>query len=387
VQVALMTTVGQSRPSMERFAEALIGGFARTGVVVRPLAPGPCGPLDRSRAGGYLSRWVRYPLAARRVTADVFHIVDHSYAHLVRAVPASRAIVTCHDLILLRAAHEDLGFDAPAWMLKRFGWTVSHLRAAAAVACVSGATRDDVVSLCGVRPERAHVIAMGVADAFRPLGDEHRAQVRAGLGTSARRLVLHTSAGGFYKNFPTVLRVIAAVRDAGIDAALVRVGVPLSYEEVRLAGQLGIRDAIVDVGAVPETRLVELYGAADAFLFPSRIEGFGLPVLEAMACGTPVVISDAPALRELVGEAGPSAAALDVDGLATELGDVLTSRERAVRCREAGLARAALFGWKRTVEAYGDLYDAVAAEADALRAPHARSARRHMDSHGMRSGA
>jgi glycosyltransferase involved in cell wall biosynthesis len=115
---------------------------------------------------------------------------------------------------------------------------------------------------------------------------------------------------------------------------------------------------------VSEEKLVEAYNAADALLFPSFYEGFGWPVLEAMACGTPVVSSDTPALVELVGEAGLVAPPRDVAGLASALEHVLTSPDASGRLREAGLARAEGYGWGRIVAAYASLYREVASAAE-----------------------
>src|SRR5205807_8863596 len=167
-----------------------------------------------------------------------------------------------------------------------------------------------------VAPERVHVVPQGVAAHFRPLDPERPAARRAALGLSDRRLVLHVTSGGFYKNIATTLRVVAAVRAAGHDAVLVRAGLGPQADESQLAASLDLDGAFLPLGTVSEDELVELYNAADVLLFPSFYEGFGWPVLEAMACGTPVVASDAAALVELADGAVLHAAPTDVDGLA-----------------------------------------------------------------------
>jgi glycosyltransferase involved in cell wall biosynthesis len=162
-----------------------------------------------------------------------------------------------------------------------------------------------------------------------------------------------------YKNVDTTLEVVAALRRAGIDAALVRVGAPLSSSEQRRAKELGLDGAIVECGRVADERLVEIYNNADVLLFPSHYEGFGWPPLEAMACGTPVVCSNTASLPEVVGDAALTAAPNDVHGLASAVHSILTSRVVADSMRARGLARAAGYTWKRTANAYAELYDDV----------------------------
>jgi glycosyltransferase involved in cell wall biosynthesis len=121
---------------------------------------------------------------------------------------------------------------------------------------------------------------------------------------------------------------------------------------------------VIELGRVSDERLVELYNAADVLLFPSWAEGFGLPVLEAMACGTPVVASDIPVLREVGGEVISYAPASDPLALAAAVHAVLAADvDHRAAMAEAVRARAARFGWSRTMDAYEDLYREVAARA------------------------
>jgi len=125
--------------------------------------------------------------------------------------------------------------------------------------------------------------------------------------------------GGPRKNVVGTLRVLSKLRAGGLDVALVRVGSPLVGEEPELARSLGIERSVLDMGVISDDRLVELYNACDVFLFPSYYEGFGWPPLEAMACGTPAVVSTADPFPEILGDAALAAAADDVDGLAEQV--------------------------------------------------------------------
>ena len=112
-----------------------------------------------------------------------------------------------------------------------------------------------------------------------------------------------------------------------------------------------------ELGVVPEAGLIEIYTAADVFLFPSHAEGFGWPPLEAMACGTPVVTSEDPALVEVVGDAGLRTDARDVAGLAAAVSSLITDPDLAGRLRSRGRDRASEYSWARAGKGYAAVYE------------------------------
>ncbi len=321
-------------------------------------------PLGLTRLDPYLARYVRGPLAVarRRAAPAVFHLTDHSYGHLAAITPPARTVISCHDLLVLRAREEPVGFRPRPWTSARFSWSTSFLRRVARVVCGSEATRDDVIRLRGVAPDRVAVVPYGVSERFAPLGRAVRERVRAELGLSGPAM-LHVDSGQRYKNAAATLRVLASVRAAGVPVSLVRIGPPLAAPDQQLAHQLRISGAVKALGRVSDERLIEVYSAADVLLFPSHTEGFGWPVLEAMACGMPVVTSRAPALAEVAGDAGLRADAGDVAGLATAVSAVLGDRQLAERLRRRGRERAGRHSWSRTADGYAGVYAAVARRA------------------------
>jgi glycosyltransferase involved in cell wall biosynthesis len=349
----------EDQPSMRRFGvelERALRARTRTdvgdSVVLAPLGVGRLDP--------YLARYVRGPAsAARRARSDaVFHITDHSHAHLAALTPSARTVITCHDLTLLRARERTVGFRARPWSAARFAWTTSFLSRAARVVCATEATRRDVLRLRAVDADRVTVVSSGVGDQFRPLGAAVRERVRATLGISGPA-ILHVSGGQPYKNVAATLRVLAALRSSALDVRLIRVGAPLTSAEQRLCTELHLDHAVLEMGAVPEARLIELYTAADVLIFPSLAEGFGWPPLEAMACGTPVVTSQDPALVETVGDAGLRADAQDAGGLARAVRSLLLDPELADRMRTRGRERAAGYSWAKTAQGYAEIYEAL----------------------------
>lgn len=348
---------------MERYADSLANALrAHTDYAVDELAPhigARAANLSGERPHGYLTRMVRYPVAASRRWADIYHVVDHGYAHATALLPKDRTIVTAHDLMLLRSEQGITGFKGTLTSRSRFRWTISYLRNAARVICVSRTTQEDVIDLVGVAPHRTSVVPHGIGEQFKVLPEAETAAVRAELGELGSRLMLNVSTGAPYKNISGVLRVLHAVRERGLDIGLVRVGRKMTPEESRLQRDLGLTDVVHELGRVSERRLVELYNAADVLVHPSYWEGFGWPPLEAMACGTPVVASTTPALREVVGDSGLLADPDRVDLLADHVETILRDPDQAENLRQRGRQRAASYRWSRVAEQVSEIYEEV----------------------------
>ena len=225
--------------------------------------------------------------------------------------------------------------------------------------CTTEFVRSDVVATKGVDPARTEVVPLGVGERFRPLAAGDRERLRAELGLRGP-VVLQVSSGAPYKNEAAVLRTAAGL---GEGVTLLRAGPPLEPEHEALARALGLEGRLVRAGLHTDARLAELYGVADVLLFPSHAEGFGWPPVEAMACGTPVVTSDLPVLREVAAGAALHAGPDDVAGLTAAVAAVLGNPERAAEMRELGLRRAAEFTWERTLAGYQRVYESVAEAA------------------------
>lgn len=258
-------------------------------------------------------------------------------------LPRGRVVSIVYDLIPLRvpalfADHE------------RFRRQVGRLiDRSAAVVAISQRTKWDLVELLGTDPARVRVIHPGRGEAFRPIPPGRAAEVVTRLGIRGRYL-LYVGALGPHKNVPTLLRAYQrACLEGGLAAQLVVVGSPRwGRETLSVLESLRVRDSVLLAGPVPTEDLPALYSAAEAFVFPSRYEGFGLPVLEAMACGTPVIVSDGGALPEVAGEAGCYVDPDDEAGLVAAMCRIVGEPGVRARMAAAGLRQAARFSWARS---------------------------------------
>jgi glycosyltransferase involved in cell wall biosynthesis len=225
-------------------------------------------------------------------------------------------------------------------------------------------TKRTLVDTLGLRPEGIAVVPLGVdQEAFRPVPVPPEVRLRYGLSEGAP-YVLYVGSEDPRKNLDVLLRAFALVSPRRPQARLLKVG-PAQHQGQRrrlenLAGELGIGPAVRFLDHVSESDLPRLYNAAAVCVLPSAYEGFGLPVLEAMACGTPVVCAAAGALPELVGGAAPLFPAHSAQALAGVLLELLRDPARRAALARRGLGRAASFTWQQTAAATAGHYRAAA---------------------------
>ncbi|HEY4184699.1 MAG TPA: glycosyltransferase family 1 protein [Polyangia bacterium] len=359
----------EQQPSMRLYAERLGDALARRDVQVKRVRPPGVvpdawrtGSTGWSKIDGYVGRFAVYPRLVQNLGTDVVHVVDHGQGYLVARLDSSRTVVTCHDVILLALAAGRIGsLRVPLVATQLFRISLEAMKRAAIVVADSTQTKRDLVDFVRIDPDKVRVIHPGLNQVFG--SDRERGLAlrrRLGLGEG---LVILQIGRGFYKNLPSVLRVLARVRAAGLDARVARVGPSLSGADRELSERLGVTAHVVELGGVPDRDLPGLYNAADVLLFPSLYEGFGWPPLEAMASGTPVVCSRAGSLDEVVGEAALTADPEDVEALAWHVGTALTDTAVRTNLIARGFAHAARFNWDRTAAEMLGVYQTLAGRA------------------------
>lgn len=254
--------------------------------------------------------------------------------------------ITIHDLIFDRYPQfmPQRRYRGYYQMLTRMS-----LRQAAAVLTVSNATQQDLVDLYGVNTGKIYVTPEAADGAFQPASLEQMSAVRT-FYRLPNKFILTVGTQRPHKNVTTLLRAFAQIAPY-TDASLVIAGKDDKRwpdEITPLVEELNITERVIRVGHVLEKDLPALYSTADVFVFPSLIEGFGLPPLEAMACGTPVVASDGSSLPEVVGHAGLLVDPLNVNEWAETLLGILSEPRLRRMLSEKGLERAASYSWRRT---------------------------------------
>lgn len=283
--------------------------------------------------------------------------IYHSTGHLLPRLRRIRTVFTLHDLIplLFPEYHLPMNRIFLRLMMPRF------LDEADAIIAVSENTRQDAADLLGIEPTRVTVISEGVDPHFHPVTDPIKLDaVRAAYGLP-QRFILYVSTIEPRKNHGMLLEAYAALRKKDSDVRLVLVG-ELGWLWQDFLGDVersGFGREVSLIGYVPDADLPALISAATVFACPSLYEGFGLPALEAMACGTAVVCSDAASLPEVVGQAGILCDPNDVEAWQHSLSVVLEDEELRSDLEARGKERAASFTWEEVARATRGVYDLV----------------------------
>lgn len=228
-----------------------------------------------------------------------------------------------------------------------------YCRKADAILCMTEAGRGDLARFLGVPPGKVHVIPESYNELCRPVADPARLAAVRDRYRLPPRFVLFVGGITPLKNIPALLAAFKLLRAAGRPHKLVIIGFRRWGFEDDLAAiqRLGLGDDVMEIGFVPDEDLPAIYSAADAFSLPSFYEGFGIPILEAQACGCPVVTSDVGPMREVAGGAALHFPAADAAAQAACLGRVLDDDALRRSLVEGGLRNAARYNWRRTAEA------------------------------------
>ena len=300
-------------------------------------------PTKPWRMSALLAHLARFPRDRLFPGIDLFHATDHLLPRFSRV----KSVFTLHDLVFrfYPEAHKPLNRWFLSLMMPRF------LQAADAVIAVSECTKRDAVRLYGLEEVEIPVIYEGVNRGFRPA-------LPAAIAVARQKYSLPDSfllcVGTIEprKNLTSLLEAYRALMGRGVESRLVIVGKKgWLYEGFfRRLRELGLEDKVIFPGFVADEDLPALYSAADLFVLPSLYEGFGLPLLEAMACGVPVVCSSTSSLPEIAGRAAVMVDPLDVSQLARALERVLEDSDLRASMRQVGLKQAAHFSWERTAK-------------------------------------
>lgn len=368
VRVTIVRRERNISTSMDVYADNLLTELriARPAWVITEVAPEPWtkdGYSWRSGTGlrKYYERLWRHPRAVEQLESDIFHIVDHSDAHVARWLKKKDCaiVVTCHDLV--QFVYPEILKDTsrfPALSLASWKYSVTGMKYADRVISVSSNTAKDVTQMLQLPSEKITVIPNGVDSYFKPLPTADIADIRAQYEGSPKTFcLLNVGVTQQRKNITTVLRVLAQVSAQGLSARLWKVGDGFTAEQQDFIQAHNLGQMIVLLGKPDRTTLLRLYNAADALIAPSLYEGFGLTIIEAMACGTPVITSNVSSLPEVVGDAAISVSPLDVEAITDAVYKIRQDDDYRSELIAKGLTQAKKFTWQKTAHQVATTYE------------------------------
>jgi glycosyltransferase involved in cell wall biosynthesis len=315
-------------------------------------------PLPLSeRALAVLWHRLRLPLPVDLLTGevDLFHSLDF----LLPPLRHGRAILTVHDLSFRRRPE-----CADAALVAYLNRAVPpSIQRANLVLADSLSTKADLVELLGVPAEKIDVLYPGVGDIYQPVRDQKTLAAVRQKYNLPDNFVLFVGTIEPRKNLVTLLKAWAQIgnRQSAIGNKLVIAGGKgwLYKDTFATVERLGLSGDVIFLGYVPEPDLPALYSLARLFVFPSLYEGFGLPPMEAMACGTPVVCAHTSSLPEVAGDAALLVDPLDTDGLAAAMQQALSDEGLRARLVERGFRQAAHFTWRAAAQQLLAIYERV----------------------------
>jgi glycosyltransferase involved in cell wall biosynthesis len=347
------TGIGRfSRALIDHLPPALDLAFSPQDYAHRTHMSGQRSLWDRGQnfAGHFYLTQVKPLRRVQQMRPDVFHSLSFFNPLLVRGVP-------------LVSTFFDLAYIDQPQQTDRFWGTYGRrmmpifAERSAAIITTSAVSRQKIIGYFGVPATEVHNVSAGVDARFHPVMDEAALAAIRKVYSLHGKFVLYVGAWHRSKNLPTLLEAFRQVNDA----TLVITGRPHNDEQAQLPDLARRMGANVQfIGYVRDEDLPGLYTLASVVVQPSLYEGFGLPVVEAMACGTPVIVSDIPVLREIAGDAAPNFPPDDPAALRELLGRLLHDEGVNLTWRHKALRRAADFDWTHTAQAVVDVWRQVA---------------------------
>ena len=363
--------VGNYRPSnnqsMMRFTDILVSGLEDRGIHVEVVRPSPfLGRLFAADSGvgkvaGAFDRFILFPcsLLFSKFDGDVLHIPDHGnaiYLMWFREVPV---VVTCHDVQPYRSAREEIRENSLGMFSKIYQhWVFSWIKRAEYLACVSETTRNEFLQLAGnTSTANTRVIDPGLTYPYSPmLEEEARHRLRRLLGDDQSPFVIHVGSNVWYKNRLGVAKIFSGLigYEAFRGMRLVTAGRRLTRDVRTWLVEQGHGERLKELGPVEDEDLRALYSKASFLLFPSFVEGFGMPIIEAQACGCLVVTSDRSPMRDVAGSGSILIDPLHPLDAARTINDQWKERDTM---RAKGMANAKRYSVDAMISGYIELYN------------------------------
>jgi glycosyltransferase involved in cell wall biosynthesis len=304
-----------------------------------------------------------YPRIAKkyiREDSDVVHFFSQEETYLAKAIKTSKPkIATCLDLIGLTLQEYDF-LDR-----KFIRYSINAMKNVDKIITISDFTKNELINYTNIPPNKIQTIYLGVDDEFKKLTSHEIEDTRIEYNLP-NSYILYVGSEQSRKNFISIIKAFYRLKKKYNlkDLKLIKAGSPQISDAQRkkifdLIKELNLEKDVIFTNYVSDEYLVKLYNGAEIFVYPSLYEGFGLPPLEAMACGCPVITSNTSSLPEVVGDAGIMIDPFDVDSLTESMHKILTDNDLKKELSRKSLERAKLFTWKKTADQTLEVYEDV----------------------------
>ncbi|MEL6130217.1 MAG: glycosyltransferase family 1 protein [Cyanobacteria bacterium J06627_3] len=356
--------------SMDVYADALVDGLKTVRPHWKIFEEFPHNPVQGNRTNSlikgiqkYHQRYWQYPKHLQQCDADVFHIIDHSDGYLVNWLKKknSPTVVTCHDLINL--IHPELFRDRarfPWLSLATWKYSLQSMCQAHRIISVSNHTAQDIVQHLKLNPAQIQTVPNGVDRIFQADASGQATNFREKFSVPQDTCcLLNVGSNNPRKNIITILHVINQLRNKNFPIRFWKAGDDFTNDQKTFIAEHQLDSCVSYLGKPDKETLIQIYNAADVLVAPSTYEGFGITVIEAMACGLPVVASNVTSLPEVVNDAATLVDPLDTDGIAHAVEQIFTQPALRDEFIQKGFKRAAQFNWHNTAEQIAQIYESL----------------------------
>ncbi len=282
---------------------------------------------------------------------NIKHITTQEYAYVQNSLEMEKTIITCHDLIPWVYENDHSNF----WKSN-----ISGLKKADTIITVSEFSKNDIVKHLDYPSENVHVVKDAV-DHSRYYVDRNKEILDTLKISAQQKVILYVGSETPRQNVPVLIKAFARLKNKIPDIKLVKIGESQSYGAraniLKLISELKLDEDVFFVGYVSEKDMPKWYNAADILVYPCKYAGFGLPPLEAMACGTPVITANTTSLPEVVGDAGIMVDPDDYKVIGEEMYKILTNEKLREEFIKKGIRRSKLFNWNTSAQQTFDIYN------------------------------
>ena len=281
---------------------------------------------------------------------NIKHITSQEVAYIQNSLEMDKTVVTCHDLI--------------PWIYdkdrsKFWKDNIEGLKKADAIITVSEFSKKEIIKYLDYPPQNIHIVEDAVDHSI--YYEKRDKEILKTFNIQDQKVVLYVGSETPRQNVPLLLKAFAQIKTKISDIKLLKIGESQSYGAreniLEVINNLGLQEDVIFVGYVPEEEMPKWYNASDVLVYPCDYAGFGLPPLEAMACGTPVITSNTTSLPEVVGDAGIMINPKDVELMADKMYEVLTDSTLNKNMTIKGLKRAKLFNWDESAQKTKKIYE------------------------------
>jgi glycosyltransferase involved in cell wall biosynthesis len=370
MRIVIVRRLPKASFSMDVYADGLVSGLK----AVRPdweiieLTPSSYSLTNKKTSWlqgieKYYERYWRYPATVKEQVADIFHIIDHSDAHIVQWLRGTKqpVVVTCHDLInFLYPDNIQDQAKLPLVSMTAWKYAIKGLKQSDRIVCVSNHTAKDAMQLLHTPAERLKVVHNGVEPDFYPLPTEEISAFRQQQGLTPDTIcLLNVGSNHPRKNVTIILQVVETLNSQGMGVHFWKTGADFTNEQKTFIQKHNLTSCITYLGKPDKNTLRQIYNAADILLAPSLYEGFGITILEAMACQTPVISSNVTSLPEVVGDGGILVEPLDVQAMVEAIQRIQQDSNYHQQLIERGLVRVKNFTWEKAASQVAEVYESL----------------------------